>query len=91
MTSSALKDGFPAAYRTTRKRIEGSIDLGRLFAAIDADPAIAGAGGVYLDDQLWPVTLRELQPVCSLLPKRVILREAPRYMARLDLIRELQQ
>ncbi|NWB75847.1 hypothetical protein HX805_25585 [Pseudomonas sp. G5001] len=44
MTSSVLKDGFPAAYRTTRERIEGSIDLGRLFAAIDAHSAIAGAG-----------------------------------------------
>ncbi|WP_017475567.1 hypothetical protein [Pseudomonas sp. PAMC 26793] len=91
MTSSVLKDGFPAAHRTTRERIEGSIDLGRLFAAIDADPAIAGAGVVYLDDQLWPVTLREFQPICSVLPKRLVLREAPRYMARLDFIRELQQ
>ena len=41
MTSSVLKEGFPAAYRTTRERIEGSIDLGRLFAAIDADSARA--------------------------------------------------
>lgn len=91
MTSSVLKDGFLTAHRTTRERIESSIDLNRLFAAIDADPAIAGAGVVYLDDQLWPVTLREFQPICSVMPKRVILREAPRYMARLDFIRELQQ
>ena len=87
MTSSVLKDGFPAAHRTTRERIEGSIDLGRLFAAIDADPAIAGAGVVYLDDQLWPVTLREFQPICSVAPKKVILREAPSYIGRVEFAR----
>ena len=90
MTSSVLKDGFPAAHRTTRERIEGSIDLGRLFAAIDADPAIAGAGVVYLDDQLWPVTLREFQPICSIAPKKVILREAPRYVGRVEFARRLE-
>lgn len=90
MTSSILKDGFPSAHLTTRERIESSIDLRRLFASIDADPAIAGAGVVYLDDQLWPVTLREFQPICSVLPKRVILREMPRSMARLDFVRQLE-
>lgn len=44
MASSVLKDGFPSAHRTTRERVESSIDLRRLFAAIDADPAIAGLG-----------------------------------------------
>ncbi|WP_455918125.1 hypothetical protein [Pseudomonas cerasi] len=66
------------------------MDLRRLFAAIDADPAIAGAGVVYLDSQLWPVTLREFQPICSVLPKRVILREMPASMARLDYVRRLE-
>lgn len=90
MTSSLLKDGFPSAHLTTRERIESSIDLRRLFASIDADPAIAGAGVVYLDDQLWPITLREFLPICSVLPKRVILREMPRSMARLDFVRQLE-
>lgn len=90
MTSSIEKDGFPSAHLTTRERIESSIDLRSLFASIDADPSIAGAGVVYLDDQLWPITLREFQPICSVLPKRVILREMPRSMARLDFVRQLE-
>lgn len=84
MASSVFKDGFPSAHRTTRERVERSMDLRRLFAAIDADPAIAGAGVVYLDSQSWPVTLREFQPICSVLPKRLILREMPQSVARLD-------
>ncbi|OPA92239.1 NAD synthetase [Pseudomonas fluorescens] len=90
MRTSVLKDGFPKAHLTTRERVESSIDLRRLFAVIDADPAIAGAGVVYLDAQLWPVTLREFQPICSVLPKRVILREMPTSMARLDFVRRLE-
>lgn len=90
MASSVFKDGFSSAHRTTRELVESSMDLRRLFAAIDADPAIAGAGVVYLDSQLWPVTLREFQPICSVLPKRVILREMPASMARLDFVRRLE-
>jgi len=90
MATSILKDGFPSAHLTTRERVESSIDLRRLFAAIDADPAIAGAGVVYLDSNLWPVTLREFQPICSVLPKRVILRKMPASMARLDFVRRLE-
>ena len=90
MATSVLKDGFPKAHLTTRERVESSIDLRRLFAAIDADPAIAGAGVVYLDSNLWPVTLREFQPICRVLPKRVILREMPASMARADFVRRLE-
>ena len=90
MATNVLKDGFPKAHLATRERVESSIDLRRLFAVIDADPAIAGAGVVYLDAQLWPLTLREFQPICSVLPKRVILREMPRSMARLDFVRRLE-
>ncbi|AZF16859.1 hypothetical protein C4J92_3382 [Pseudomonas sp. R3-18-08] len=38
MTASLFKDGFPS----TRQRIERSIDLRRLFFAIDSDPALIG-------------------------------------------------
>jgi hypothetical protein len=44
MTVALFRDGFPSAHRTTRQRIESSIDLQRLFLAIDADPALIGAG-----------------------------------------------
>ncbi|WP_422121260.1 NAD synthetase [Pseudomonas protegens] len=64
-----------------RQRIESQINLPRLFAAIDTDPSIAGAGVVYIDADFNVVTLREFRPICSIVPKRVILREAKRYIA----------
>jgi len=80
MAASLLKDGFPSAHLTTRQRIESSLDLHRLFFAIDSDPALIGAGVVYIDEQFNVVTLREFQPICSVVPKKVVLREAPRYV-----------
>ncbi|MGK9415809.1 NAD synthetase [Pseudomonas cedrina] len=89
MTSSVLKDGFPSAHLTTRQRIESSIDWRKVFAAIDADPAIVGAGVVYLDAQMRAIVLREFQPICSVAPKKVILREAPGYVGRVEFARKL--
>ena len=89
MVSSVLKDGFPSAHLTTRQRVESSINLRKLFAAIDADPAIVGAGVVYLDAQLRAIVLREFQPICSIAPKKVILREAPGYVGRVEFARRL--
>lgn len=89
MTSSVLKDGFPSAHLTTRQRIESSIDVRKVFAAIDADPAIVGAGVVYLDAQMRVMVLREFQPICSVAPKKVILREAPGYVGRVEFARKL--
>lgn len=89
MTTSVLRDGFPSAHLTTRQRVESSIDLRKLFAAIDADPAIVGAGVVYLDAELRAVVLREFQPICSVAPKKVILREAPSYVGRVEFARRL--
>lgn len=89
MTSSVLRDGFPSAHLTTRQWVESSIDLRKLFAAIDADPAIVGAGVVYLDAQLRAIVLREFQPICSVVPKKVILREAPSYVGRVEFARRL--
>ncbi|AIR88593.1 NAD synthetase [Pseudomonas cremoricolorata] len=62
-----------------RQRIEGMVNLPKLFSAIDADPNIVGAGVVYIDSTLNIVTLREFQPICSIRPKRVILREIEKY------------
>ncbi|ERO62734.1 NAD synthetase [Pseudomonas piscis] len=64
-----------------RQRIESQLNLPRLFAAIDTDPAIAGAGVVYIDADFNVITLREFRPICSITPKRVVLREAKRYIA----------
>ncbi|UVL24093.1 NAD synthetase [Pseudomonas donghuensis] len=73
-----------------RQRIESRINLPKLFAAIDADPGIVGAGVVYIDADYNVVTLREFQPICSVLPKRVILREAPKYQAPAQFMHQLQ-
>ncbi|MGE8392782.1 NAD synthetase [Pseudomonas sp. BIGb0427] len=73
-----------------RQRIESSINLPKLFAAIDADPGIVGAGVVYIDADYNVVTLREFQPICSVLPKRVILREAKKYLAPAQFADQLQ-
>ena len=90
MTTALLKDGFPSAHRTTRQRIESSIDLRRLFAAIDADPALVGAGVVYIDADFTVVTLREFQAVCRVQPIKVVLREAPRAVGAVEFKRMLE-
>ncbi|NWC11448.1 NAD synthetase [Pseudomonas agarici] len=90
MISELLKSGVPGAHSNARQRVEGKVDLPRLFRAIDADPAIAGAGVVYIESDFTVVTLREFQVICSIVPKKVILREAPRYMAPLEFARALE-
>lgn len=90
MTASLLKDGFPSAHRTTRQRIESSIDLRRLFFAIDTDPGLIGAGVVYIDEAFNVVILREFQAVCSVVPKKLVLREAPRYVGPAEFKRMLE-
>lgn len=90
MTSALFKDGFPSAHRTARQRIESSIDLRRLFAAIDADPALIGAGVVYIDAEFAVVTLREFQAVCRVQPIKVVLREAPRAVGAVEFKRMLE-
>jgi len=90
MISELLKSGVPSAHNNARQRVEGKVDLPRLFRAIDADPAIAGAGVVYIESDFTVVTLREFRVICSILPKKVVLREAPRHIAPLEFIRELE-
>lgn len=73
-----------------RQRLQGRIDLPKLFKAIDADPGIVGAGVVYIDADYNVITLREFQPICSIKPKRIILREAPRYTSPEQFMSQLQ-
>ena len=90
MTASLLKDGFPSAHRTARQRIESSIDLRKLFFAIDSDPALIGAAVVYIDDMFNVVVLREFQAICSVRPIKVVLREAPKYVGPVEFKRMLE-
>ncbi|WP_249583053.1 NAD synthetase [Pseudomonas viridiflava] len=73
-----------------RQNIMARINVQRLFAAIDSDPGIAGAGVVYIDSDFNVVTLREFTPICSIQPKRLILREAKRNIAPQQFAREVQ-
>lgn len=84
MTVALFKDGFPSAHRTTRQHIESSLDLRRLFFAIDADPALIGAGVVYIDGDFNVVVLREFQAICRVQPIKLVLREAPRYVGPME-------
>jgi len=73
-----------------RQRIESQINLPRLFAAIDADPGIVGAGVVYIDAEFNVVTLREFKPICSIKPTRIILREAQKYITPEQFAQQVQ-
>lgn len=90
MTLPSLRDGFSVARMSARQRVESSIDLHRLFRVIDSDPAIVGAGVVYIDSDFNVLALRDFQAICSVVPKTVVLREAPRYMAAQEFVRALE-
>lgn len=90
MTISQFKDRYLSAHLNTRQRLEGSLNLRRLFFAIDADPALIGAGVVYIDEAFNVVTLREFQAICSVRPITVVLREAPRYVGPVEFKRMLE-
>lgn len=81
---------FSRSQFLARQRIESQINLPRLFAAIDADPGIVGAGVVYIDADFNVVTLREFNPICSIKPKRIILREAQKYIAPSQFAQQVQ-
>lgn len=90
MTISQFRDRYLSAHLNTRQRLEGSLNLRRLFFAIDADPALIGAGVVYIDEAFNVVTLREFQAICSVRPIKVVLREAPRYVGPVEFKRMLE-
>ena len=53
------------------------LDQKALFDAIDADPALVGAGVVYVDSRYTIVELRPFKPICSVKPIKIVLREPP--------------
>ncbi|TLP61908.1 NAD synthetase [Pseudomonas mosselii] len=73
-----------------RQRLLALIDPQKLFKAVDADPGIVGAGVVWIDSEFNVITLREFQPVCSIQPKRVILREIKKYQTPAQYTEQLQ-
>ncbi|PCM46101.1 hypothetical protein [Marinobacter sp. ANT_B65] len=75
MNAALQPFGETFAQRQLRVRLEHSLDQKKLFAAIDADPELVGAGVVYIDANYTIVTLREFQPLCRIEPIKIILRE----------------
>lgn len=75
MPRDFLQSGVPTAHTTTRQRLTSLLDLPTLYQTIDADPAIVGAGVVHIGSDYQVTVLREFVPLCSVRPKRVILRE----------------
>jgi hypothetical protein len=75
MPSDFLRSGVPDAHTTTHQRLTSLLDLPKLYRTIDADPAIVGAGVVHIGSDYRVTVLREFVPLCSIKPKRVILRE----------------
>jgi hypothetical protein len=84
MPTDLISSGVPNAHATSRQRLESLIDLPRLFRAIDADPSIVGAGVVHIGSDYRVTTLRAFTPICSIKPKKVILRELPRMVSPLQ-------
>lgn len=75
MLKDFLSSGVPDAHTTTRQRLTSLLDLPKLYQTIDANPAIVGAGVVHIGSDYRVTVLREFVPLCSIKPKRVILRE----------------
>lgn len=75
MPRDFVQSGVPTAHTTTRQRLTSLLDLPKLYQTIDADPAIVGAGVVHIGSDYQVTVLREFVPLCSVRPKRVILRE----------------
>lgn len=90
MTDFLPKPLGSASQFVARQRVQGMVNQQKLFKAIDADPGIVGAGVVYIDADYNVIVLREFQPICSVAPKRVILREAPRYTSPEQFMKQLQ-
>jgi hypothetical protein len=89
MPSDFLRSGVPDAHTTTRQRLTSLLDLPKLYRTIDADPAIVGAGVVHINSDYQVTVLREFVPLCSIRPKRVILREVAGPMMTADEYAEL--
>lgn len=75
MLTDVLNSGVPGAHTATRQRLTSLLDLPKLYRTIDANPAIVGAGVVHIGSDYQVTVLREFVPLCSITPKRVILRE----------------
>lgn len=78
------------AEQQLHRRLNYSLSQERLFRAIDDDPALIGAGVVFIDSRGTVITLREFEPICFIKPVRVILREPPLQISALEYVSEVK-
>ena len=90
MQSTLLSPSNSFTKRNLQDRLAGTLDKQKLFRAIDSDPALIGAGVVFIDHRGVAVTLREFEPLCFVDPVRVVLREPPRDVSGLDYMSDVK-
>ncbi|GAA3577807.1 NAD synthetase [Marinobacter xestospongiae] len=90
MQTQLLSVQFPFEQRQLKARLERMLDQRRLFAAIDEDPALIGAGVVFIDRNGTTVTLREFEPICFVKPVTIILREPPLSISSVEYVADVK-
>ena len=72
---TALQSADPVFEKRLRSKLNQTLDQKKLFNAIDNDPALIGAGVVYVGSQGQKVELRPFEPLCYVNPFKVVLKE----------------
>ncbi len=63
---------------TLRTRVDMSLDIKRIFKALDSMAETEGAGVIFIDGENVSITLREFNSSCRVNPINVVLREPPK-------------
>ncbi len=90
MDATALPTRETYAQQQLKARLTYTIDQQKLFKAIDSDPALTGAGVVFIDEWGTSVTLRDFEYICLFNPTRVILREPPSRLSPTEYVAEVK-
>lgn len=72
-----LRDPILRFRRQGTKTRLALIDPERILSAVDSEPALLGAGVVFVDRNYDAFVLREFKPLCRLEPVHVVIHEAP--------------
>ena len=78
MPTSLLPVRSTLDQRNLRNRLSIILNESSIFKIIDDDPGLIGAGVIFIDHRGTIVVLREFEPICSVKPVNVVLREPPR-------------
>ncbi|MFC4258105.1 NAD synthetase [Marinobacter lacisalsi] len=90
MEATVLPSRETYAQKQLKARLTYTLDQQKLFKAIDGDPALTGAGVVFIDEWGTSVTLRDFERICLFKPTRVILREPPSRLSPAEYVAEVK-